>query len=267
MKGETSVKPPARDEAVIVSLKGPAVFSTDFGLYPARTRWKDQPVQIRSDYAGDRAAFIARLRTKFPEPCIKLKQEDLAPATVLEYFDDYDVHFYSATFLYEALGYMARDNEIGRAARAEAVESFVASWIDTNRETFASLEPSLLLKDLFQQKDIDTHSFPFIWDAFRRIIHIIEHKGMGLIPCYRSKANTCCILQGMPKVRSTCILAKTACTIALYPMLGTCLLPNALHQLLDPPIYRFRSQFLSHHSPQPCITLSHPQSRCTYLSH
>ena len=176
------IKVPAEDEAAIFRLKGRAVFSTDHGKHKARTHSKDQPVQIRSDYECDRAAFIAQLRKKFPVPCIKLRQEDLTPSTVLEYFDDFDVHFYSPTFLYEVLGYMARANEIDRAARSDEVEAFVNGWIDANREAFTLLDPSLEWDDMFHQQDMETRSFPFLWDAFTRIMQINKNHSKTFLP-------------------------------------------------------------------------------------
>ena len=257
MNQGTSDKPPSEDKTAIISLKGPAVFSTDFGRYSARTHWKDQPVQIRSNYESDRAAFIASLRTKFPEPCMKLKQEDLAPATVLEYFDDYDIHFYSPTFLFEVLGYMARANDTDRAVRADKIESFVVNWIDTNRETFALLDPLLQWYHLFQQEDVDTHGFPFVWDAFRRIVQFSESNSMGPISRYEVNANIYCTLQKIPTIKNVCYAAKFARAIVHYPVPRAHQPENATHQLLRLSLCRLSFQVLTYHFPQPCITCNH----------
>ena len=174
--------------------KRPAYFSTSFGRWPARSKFENMPIQIRSDHVEARWKMAQLLRSQYPEACKALKSEDVAPDdSPLTYFDEFDLTFYQPQFLYEVLSIIVHENHEDEAAREGQVTAFAESWIKINQEAYHMFDACHQPKDLFLEEDFEEYGPAFLEACFWRIAQIKEKAGWWkcfycpnpsvLIPC------------------------------------------------------------------------------------
>ncbi|KAL9126014.1 MAG: hypothetical protein Q9217_004865 [Psora testacea] len=156
---------------------GPAIFSTDRCRNPAREAYHGQQREVRSNRNEAIAKTASDLRAKFPVECIAIRPEDIQQQgpVLNEYFDNFDIYFYSPKFLWDVMLYIAKSNEAGRAERINDVEDFVNGWIIAKKEAFYLITAEHQWHDLFTSDEIEGYGFHFLWDAFWKIAQIREH--------------------------------------------------------------------------------------------
>lgn len=158
--------------------KRPAYFSTSFGRWPARSKFENMPIQIRSDYIEAREEMIQLLRSQYPEACKALTTPDVKPNdSPLTYFDEFDLTFYQPQFLYEVLSLIVHGNQEEEEARESKVTAFAASWIKINQDAYNMFDACHQPKDLFVQEDFEEYGFAFLEACFWRIAQIKEKAG------------------------------------------------------------------------------------------
>ena len=150
--------------------QGSAIFSTNNGQRPKRPNYKSQPMQMRSDRKQAILDMSADLRENFAYECINITPENLQRnESIFDYFDNFDVHFYSPYFLHLVLENIVESNMIESNARAAEVTEFSFAWIKGHPEAFRLFEPGHTWRDLVAGEENEQYGFPFLWDAFWKI--------------------------------------------------------------------------------------------------
>ena len=159
--------------------EGPAIFSTDRGQTPKRQAFLGQRPEVRSNRNEAITTTAFDLRARFPVECISIMPEDIEQQgpVLNEYFDNFDIYFYSPKFLWDVLLYIAKSNQRGKAERTDEVENFVNGWISSKKEAFYLITAEHQWHDLFTHEEIEEYGFEFLWDAFWKIAQIREYHG------------------------------------------------------------------------------------------
>ena len=186
--GDTQIIVYSLDKRPAPHVNRPAYFSTKFGQRPARSKFEDMPVQIRSNYMEACTELTGHLRSHQTEACMALKREDIAPVDcVLHYFDEYDITFYQPGFLCDVLRLIVQQNEFGKSLRESEVTAFVSCWMNINENAFNMFDASHQAKDLFLEEEFEEHGAEFLHDCFWRIAQIKENLGLwNRSPCLNS---------------------------------------------------------------------------------
>ena len=159
---------------------GPAIFSTDRGRYPPREAANGQGREVRTDRTEAIKTMAADLRDKFSVECISIKPEDFEQhePILYEYFDNFDIYFHSARFLWDVLLHIAKANRAAKEARQDDVDGFVNWWISAKKEAFHLITAEHQWNDLFTIAEVAEYGFEFLWDAFWKIAQVREFHGM-----------------------------------------------------------------------------------------
>ena len=162
---------------------GTAIFSTNRCRYPLREAYDGQPREVRSNRNDAIVTTASDLRAKFPIECISMRPEDIEQQgpVLNEYFDNFDIYFYSPKFLWDVLLHIAKSNQARKADRIHDVEDFVNGWISAKREAFYLITAEHQWHDLFTPDEIHEYGFEFLWDAFWKIAQIRENHGMHFL--------------------------------------------------------------------------------------